>query len=415
MVPTKGRALSAGLAAYVLEQGVLDAVRKILKAAQTEGDFYVLPKIRSQDELNRTKYFVVSKVDICFGLLHVLILDTRTARFVLKGIPDLIRFLEGAYYSLPAVSPVRDSDFVLGSAYLEGVRDDDRLSSLEVLVSLASYSDRAKENLCSRKVLLHRILRDCMTERDFFSRVLECTLHCFSNLSTTCDLSEYLSEIIGVVLKTLAETQTAGLIFMAIHLFASIVQHGQVEAVVCKLHELAGSGRVEHLFPALFALAACPALDGKTKLQVSTLLGSLNKHFNRTILEERPTEPLTPTQQEKLEKLVRSLPGAMVRREQLREIFAAHESETSSQEAASPSSGTQSSLFQKTIDTPLDSVPDKAHVSYIPAGDLDAHNRPCRKCSRASCSNVESTSCEFKVCSGCRLTIYCSRECQKIA
>ncbi|GAQ82486.1 hypothetical protein KFL_001130050 [Klebsormidium nitens] len=39
--------------------------------------------------------------------------------------------------------------------------------------------------------------------------------------------------------------------------------------------------------------------------------------------------------------------------------------------------------------------------------------KPCRKCSRAGCDRVEACYKEFKICSGCKLACYCSRECQK--
>lgn len=404
IVMTKGHALGAGLAAYVLEQGVLDEINKLMKAAQSEGDFYIFPKISSQDKVKFIKYFVLSKVDICFRLLHVLILDARTARFVMKGIPDLISVLEGAYFALSAVSLVRESDLVPGCpAYLERLRDEVKASSLSVLMSLASSSDRFKDNISSRKVLLHQVLQDCMAERDFSNRTVDCTLYCFNHLSSACDLSEYLDDIVGVVLKTLAETQTAVLIPVAAHLLTSIMQKGQAKAVVGRLFELGASGKAEHLVPAVLALAACPDLEETTKRIVRILLAALNKRFGITV-EERLTDPLKPKQQETLERLVRACPEAMARREQLCEIFTAKTAEKSAPDSKSPAS-----LFRNTIETPLSYVPDKAFVSFVPDGDLKAQRRPRRKCSRLSCSNVETTSCEFKVCSGCRLAVYCSR------
>lgn len=413
LVIIKGQALCAGLAAYVLEQGMLKGVNRILRAAQAEGDFYIFPKISTQEKLEDTEYFAVSKVDICFRLLHVLILDARTARFVLKGIPDLISILEGAYLSSSAVSLVEQSGLVPESAYLERLRDNVRASSLSALSSLSAYSDRALEILSSRKLLLHRILQDCMAKTDFSSRMMDCTLHCFSNLSFACDLSEYLDGIIWVVLRTLAETQNADLVTLAVQLFGVMMKKGQlVNAVVVKLGELRAIAQVEHLVPALLALATSPDLDAVTKLRICLLLALLNKRFE-TLFEERQSESLTHTQQDKLEKLVRACPSALARREQLRQAFAADESDRSSLET-SLNNDTSASLLEntsalKTIGTALNDIPDKIHVSYIPDGDFKAHKRPCRTCSRASCSNVESVSCEFKVCSGCRLAVYCSR------
>ncbi|GAQ81028.1 hypothetical protein KFL_000690100 [Klebsormidium nitens] len=236
MVVTKGPEVSVGLAAYVLEQGMLDEVHRILKAAQAEGDFYIFPKTSSQNKMRYAEHFVVSKVDICFRLLHVLILDARTARFVLKGIPDLISILEGAYFnSLSAVSLVKDSTLVPESAYLNLLRDDVRAFSISALNSLASHSCRSKEQLIRRKVLLHQILQDCMAGTEFSSRMVDCTLHCFSNLVSACDLSEYLDDIIKLVLRTLAETQSAVLINIAVHLLGSIMRKGQAMAVIDKL------------------------------------------------------------------------------------------------------------------------------------------------------------------------------------
>ena len=57
MVVTKGHALSAGLAAYALEHGMLDGVNRILRAAQANGDFYIFPKTSSPEKLTHTEYF----------------------------------------------------------------------------------------------------------------------------------------------------------------------------------------------------------------------------------------------------------------------------------------------------------------------------------------------------------------------
>lgn len=112
MLYNKGHALCAGFAAYVLEQGILEEVIRILRAARLIGNFYqdfhVFPEMSIRNLLLSQRPFTLSRVEICFRLLHVLVLDARTARFVLKAIPDLLSTLEEAYLSSPPdVSDIR--------------------------------------------------------------------------------------------------------------------------------------------------------------------------------------------------------------------------------------------------------------------------------------------------------------------
>ncbi|GAQ82485.1 hypothetical protein KFL_001130040 [Klebsormidium nitens] len=46
---------------------------------------------------------------------------------------------------------------------------------------------------------------------------------------------------------------------------------------------------------------------------------------------------------------------------------------------------------------------------------LEEQIKSVRKCSRAGCEKIEAAEGTFKLCGGCRLACYCSRECQKMA
>ncbi|GAQ81045.1 hypothetical protein KFL_000690235 [Klebsormidium nitens] len=408
MVINKGHALCAGFAAYVLEEGILEEVIRNLRAAQSEGDFYVFPKIEFRDLMINQRSFTLSKVEICFRLLHVLILDTRTARFVLKAIPNLLSILEGAYFSLSLRFSHEGLELPDNTAELELLREGVKASSLSVLVSLVNCTEKCRDKISSRKVFLQHILRDSVADTEFSGRIIECAIPFFNDLSSSCDLSQFLDETIRLTLKGLTVLDSATLLKMTVSLIGKAMKE-HINEVIEKLYELRANGRVKHEVPALLGVASCPDLDETTRALVYMLLANLNEQFEMIFDQTRPFS-LTPAQEEKLEKLVAAYPQAVARREQLSRVLRAAEIQSAGEHGMKSTPGTPATIFQAASKSLLEYVRDKAYFPGVPATDPKARKKPCRKCSRSSCSRVESAPCEFKVCSGCRLAVYCSKE-----
>lgn len=123
----------------------------------------------------------------------------------------------------------------------------------------------------------------------------------------------------------------------------------------------------------------------------------------------------TPAQNEELQKYLTANPTAIARKRQICNILAAtkpppivqqnsHPCNPHPEPASAAKSGAGASAYvYKPIENPLGFVPGTATYWY---GD---HKNPQRKCSHSSCPEMESASRRFKVCSGCRLAIYCSQ------
>lgn len=239
---------------------------------------------------------------------------------------------------------------------------------------------------------------------EFSSRVFECAIALFDYLSSSCDLSEFLEGMIRLILRALTMTENAMLFKITINLLARAMQK-DVLKVREKLYELRANGKAKHEVPALLGSASCPGLDETEKTLICMLLAGLNEQFERIFNQSRPPFSTSATQ-EKLEKIVASFTQAVARREQLRKVLQAAES-LSAEARMKPSS--PATVFQMASESPIEDMPDKVCFSQVRTVDPKAQKRPCRKCSRSSCSRVESAPCEFKVCNGCRLAVYCSR------
>ncbi|GAQ81036.1 hypothetical protein KFL_000690160 [Klebsormidium nitens] len=179
-----------------------------------------------------------------------------------------------------------------------------------------------------------------------------------------------------------------------------------------------GQANKDYYTTQLVAVANCPGFMLDLRPMLYLYLSIFHALFRPFLLSGGPGQ-CTPAQDQELQKYLAANPTAMARRRQICNILAPakpplkvrQNSQPSSPrpEPASAKSATASAYVYKPIENPLGFVPGTASYWY---GD-DAKSR--RKCSHSSCSEMESASRRFKVCSGCKLAIYCSQDCQKAA
>lgn len=392
MVVTKGQDC-ASFAAFVFEQGILEEVIRILRAAEYDGDFYLHPNMqRSLDRLRQEGNSTLSKVGMCFRLLHFLMLDARTTRFVRKAIPDLLNLVEGSYFSLPLPIP---TDVALG------LQDEIKGSSLTVLISLAAHSEQARTQIGSRTFLLHRILQESTEDTGFAIQRVDAAVCLFCNLTAwEISLPDFTEKILKLIVKALACTLTASILTFALSLLETMLEKGRW--VYDKLYE-AGTDAKAGDIAALLALSCCRGFEARTKPLIYLLLWSMSEQVN-VIFAEGRTYFLKQSQLEKLENLMERYPEAIARRQQLQRMFAANGLEV---QQGVLLLDTPATLFLERQKEPLNAPLQRVYELPEPSGSFNA--RPCRKCPCASCSKVETAPCEFKVCNGCRLAVYCSK------
>ncbi|GAQ81041.1 hypothetical protein KFL_000690200 [Klebsormidium nitens] len=364
MLETKGPELSAAYVAHVLEEGILEEVIRLLKAAQTEGDVYLYPKVKVLGESpSQREPITLSKIAIALAVLPALMLDARTTRFIWKAVPDILSVLEGAYFSLPVVFSARDWEMPEALSRLLNdvkLRDEHKLASLSVLARLTEYVKQAWRKFASRKPLIHRILQDCLANTEFSTGIIIFASNLCYNLIGSCDLSDFLDPIFETAFKAIASSEDALTITAAIRLLAQTLQ--EWDTTLKKLFEYRSNPRVE--------------------------------------------------KQAKLTQLFARYPEAGERSQKLHEIFAANDPYIIARGSREP--GTPSETFsQKHSEDPLQKIPEgKSYILLnVSEGEaqVQADKKLRRKCSCSSCCHVEAASCEFRVCSRCRLAVYCSR------
>jgi hypothetical protein len=134
----------------------------------------------------------------------------------------------------------------------------------------------------------------------------------------------------------------------------------------------------------------------------------------RAIFRSCWTEQLTEQQHKELESRLAAEPQGLERRRELARVFGFHQSALVVDKDEPPDVDYGSAPQNDKLDseqpkaTPANVRPAyKESISVM--HDEASKMRPCRKCSRNGCDNVESTPCQFKICSGCRLAVYCNR------
>lgn len=215
MAVARGSGQTTGFAAYVLGQGILEEVIRILDAAQSEGDWYLIPRLW-------TGYTAISKVGLCLRIVHGLMLDARTVRFVRKAIPDLLSVVEGVYFA----KPVTAGEFAargLESEVPSDRHEYDKKPALGILLQLSVWSKQARTAICNRKVFLQRVLRDCMPGTEYAQDMIERVVLTSRHLLDTCDLPFLVDELLDVSFRALEIAQRRETLESAVHLLHSLV------------------------------------------------------------------------------------------------------------------------------------------------------------------------------------------------
>lgn len=382
----KGPAVHAGFASYMLEQGILDEIIRLLNVAQSEGDIYLVAGgVESREEALRITeegLYVQSKVGTCFRILNALIADARTARFVRKSIPELLSILEGSYLSDTPVVIVGGQG-IRGTHVYQPLRDEEKTSALDALATFTLWSaDEVRNVISSRRQLLHQILDDCLAGNDFSRTIVGRSLTTISVLaSVSSALPVPVDDFVQVAMKALEMCEKPEVIKLVVSLLFFHVKEKPA---------FLENKTTAYLSP-LLALAACPTLEQEVKSHVYKLL---------CLFDQQTFDPIFAKGDPKrdLEKLARESPAAAARRVKLCRAFAFNQ-----QPAFKPK---QSSTLEVGPDLPAQ---ERDYVVLVTPEEFQAQKRPPRKCSRTDCSKKESTSCEFKLCGNCRLAVYCSQ------
>lgn len=408
------RALNAGFAACLLEQGVLNEVIRILKAAQLEGDFYHLAgggqncdgRLRAATTPEGC-ISVLSKVSKCFKLRHALMADVRTVRFIWKAIPDLLIVLEGVYLAEPAVATFNSEEGPRTMEVEHSVLSDtyeERSAALSALGYLAFWSDKhVKRTICSRKTLLVAILDDCMAETELSREIIDNVFILLANLSSVPGLlSGLLDKFLRAAMKALDVSEEAAVIKEVVNLLAAHIPGETFQLRKRTLMDYSVT---------LSAVAACPAVEEVYKGRIYRLLTALNP---------RAFNPFISDFERDLQKLLAASPRGMARKQELSEIFVRdwqrNRQQSLSQFEVHTCVNCEDAATvvdqQRASETVVSKQGPRAEVTIVTTcteEEIAEKRKPCRKCSHTGCPKKESASNEFKLCSQCRLAIYCSR------
>lgn len=232
-----------------------------------------------------------------------------------------------------------------------------------------------------------------------------------SNLLRSSDLPDLTEEIIALAFKALEISQTAEVIEVAIRIVGRL-NHNQ-EALKEALAKFKKTAQ-QRVLLSLLATATCPAIDESLKLKVLGALYTLDERV-RAIFSSCWTEQLTEQQHKELESRLAAEPQGLERRRELARVFGSHQSASVMDKDEPPDVDCGSAPQNNKLDsekpaaTPANVRPEYQESISTVHCDASKMRPACRKCSRNACDNVESTPCTFKICSGCRLAVYCNR------
>ncbi|GAQ81038.1 hypothetical protein KFL_000690175 [Klebsormidium nitens] len=411
MVVAKGSTLATSFAAYLLEQGILQEIIRILDAAQADGDWYSIPRLG-------TGYTAISKVGVCLRIVQLLMLDARTVRFVRKAIPDLLSIAEGVYFAKPVTA---GEPAARGLATVPSYRqEEDKMPALGILLQLSVWSKQTRPIICNRIAFLRGALRDCMSGSDFARDMIERVIMTFTSLLETCDLASLLDELLDVCFSAFETAQRREVLVAAVHLLQSVLSQLKLQPKENLLGLSAkAQSKKDWYTMQLLAAATCPGFMLEYRPMFYVYLSIFHAPFRPFLINGAPGQ-CTPAQDQELQRYLAANPAAVARRRQICNILAAkppanvqekshHFSPHLGPATAPKQAETSSAYVHKPIKDPLGAMP--AIHTYWYGDDV----KPQRKCSHSSCSLIESASRRFKICSGCRLAVYCSQDCQKAA
>lgn len=387
----KGPMLNASFSAYVLEQGILKEIIRILKSAKTEGDVYLVARGNIEEALYGLTdgVLVVSKVLTCFSILNGLMADARTWRFVKKSIPDLLFIFEGSYLSEQPIKLRGRRGQFTPLPHVSGLREREKIATLDALGGFALWAtDEVREVICSRKDLLHQIVSDCLNNADLASVIVDRVI---TTTSVLASLSRGLpippDDFFKVAIKAFEVSQNPEVIKLAINLLAAYLK--ERPASLLKKKKLPSKYSVP-----LLVLATCSSLEDERKDYVHKLLCFLDQRtFNSNLARA--------DYKAELEQMVAGSRKAAEKRQQLCDLFKADRNRQPTLQHSPKDANVQMG--------PLPSDRRTDYVTLATEDEMKSQRKPCRKCSRTDCSKTESASGEFKLCSKCRLAIYCSQ------
>lgn len=383
---------AVGAAIFLLENGFLPVVVSGLEEA-AQGDWVVVLEASTTGRPDEA----VNKAVLYTCLLKRLVHDTRTIKFILQNAPGLLETLSKMY----RIDSIRIPDGMGGLP--EMVVYDSGLKILGVLTLILVWSEQARRKIARLDGFLSRLLRRILeslgdrNRQDYVIRAFAVFQH-VPPLAPTGTFEKIAGDCLNVVTRVLSRSSSRYEIEYAIKFMGRIAaaQFVTYRSQFCNEPLLVDSAK---------ALVACANADtfarhlGRaivwTNLQAKGGVFIEVEEYERVVVGG-----LTEQQELLVQEEARQSTTALERSKVLSQIYATQRKEICLGHAFAP-------LSQQTQEP---SIP----CSCSPKGD-PIHPEPPRKCSKVGCKQFETSSREYKMCSQCKLTAYCSKECQKEA
>lgn len=388
---------------YLCERGVLNPIGDNLNSAFTEG-WIVLLRVEESSEKNGastirpTKMIekgtrFLNRIEECTQALEFLAVDCRTVRFILKTIPGLAWTLKAIFLTEPSDARI----------YLRFTRpqDDARMGVLRAICRMFPFSETFRKELLSPD-FLHAVLEHSLNNFQY-SKLLQDSICLLHNLSNAYPALHVEVDVLPFSARVLAESEDVGHIHWAFQLLLAALQPYGPETP----KKMEG---VPFLQSALLALATCKKAGERLQTYARGLSGVLKgmayfleKSDPRLRNENRQYDFGmqfhswdAEANSACIRKLARKDTRARVRAQQLSRIFSDPlNAEHASYKIISGKKNAAASVSEKKREEKTGFKIDERMAR--------------RKCARTGCGNVEQRPAEFKVCSGCKLAVYCSR------
>lgn len=352
LLDNHGLGAGAECVSYFLQRGFLKELKADLTEARISGGWFLLLKSKDRELL-------FNRVVIYVSVLELMLVEERSARYIVKEFENLVDLLKGLFYQA-----AQDSMVMQHFKFTSHTKETDaRRAIIRALSTLVGFSNKAKRIMAGKSTFFSSMIREATAyppENVAAYSGLKLTVELYTRYNMS-EQNSLLDDVLHLVAKCLTQSSSQLMLDTALSALIATREH---EDFFSKVHNMDG---LQESFIAIAACASCSAAMRDMAICLATCTSQVPARMS--LFASAFEHALTSEQKQKVfERLADMFPSIKRR---VDEIAAAANRE------------------------PI------LRVRGFPY-------QVRRKCFGPACGKAEEKSGTFKMCRGCLLEIYCS-------